>query len=146
MFKPSRLALILGLAGAMAGLPSLAVAQQDSDAAGVAEAIRFQKAEDAAAARQAHSGAARAAESNSADRMAPEADTKATPSSTARKESGVEAAIRFQRAEDLAAARQARIEAAREGESNSADRMAPTRAEGPASPARKTRPQQRDSQ
>jgi hypothetical protein len=142
MFKPSRLALILGLAGAMAGLPSLAVAQQDSDAAGVAEAIRFQKAEDAAAARQAHSGAARAAESNSADRMVPEADTKATPSSTARKESGVEAAIRFQRAEDLAAARQARIEAAREGESNSADRMAPT-----ASPARKTRrPQQRDSQ
>ena len=52
MFKPSRFALILGLAGAMAGLPCLAAAQQDSDAAAVAEAIRYEKAKQAAADRQ----------------------------------------------------------------------------------------------
>jgi hypothetical protein len=52
MFKPSKLALILGLAGAMVGLPCLAAAQQDPDAAAVAEAIRFEKAKQAAADRQ----------------------------------------------------------------------------------------------
>jgi hypothetical protein len=121
MFKPSRLAVILGLAGALAGLPSVMVAQQegtkDSDA-GVAEAIRFQRAEDAAAARQARVGAAPKNESNSADRMASE------PAAPARKDSeggGVAAAVRFQRAEDEAAARQARIEAGENGQ-QSADR------------------------
>ncbi len=121
MFKSSRLALILGLAGALAGLPSVMVAQQegtkDSDA-GVAEAIRFQKAEDAAAARQARDEGARKNESNSADRMASES------ASPARKDSeggGVAAAVRFQRAEDEAAARQARIEAG-ENRQQSADR------------------------
>jgi hypothetical protein len=48
-----KLALILSLAGALAGLPSLAMAQKDPDAAGVAEAIRFEKAKQAAADRQA---------------------------------------------------------------------------------------------
>jgi len=48
----STLALVLGLAAAT-GLLSEVSAQQDSDAAGVAAAIRFQRAEDAAAARQA---------------------------------------------------------------------------------------------
>jgi hypothetical protein len=54
MFKPSKFALILGLAGAMAGLPCLAAAQQDpdADAAAVAEAIRYEKAKQAAADRQ----------------------------------------------------------------------------------------------
>ena len=82
MLRPSKFALILGLAGALV-LPSLAVAQQeaaarkDSDAAGVAVAIRFQKAEDAAAARQARIDAARGGESNSAARTAPQTTAKA---------------------------------------------------------------------
>jgi hypothetical protein len=128
MLRSSKFALILGLAGASV-LPSLAVAQQgaaarkDSDAAGVAAAIRFQKAEDAAAARQARIDAGRGGESNSVAGAAPQTTAKAV-----QKESqpvGVEAAIRFQRAEDAAAARQARIEGTREDESSSADRMAP---------------------
>ena len=48
-----RFALILGMAGALAGLPCLAQTQRDPDAAGVAEAIRFEKAKQAAADRQA---------------------------------------------------------------------------------------------
>ena len=124
MFKSSRFALILGLAGAMAGLPSL-TAQNDSDAAGVAAAMRFQKAEDAAAARQARIEAGRKGEANSADRMATQMNAKGAPSTAQNqsKAADVEAAVRFQRAEDAAAARQARIEVS-EGETNSADRMA----------------------
>lgn len=53
MFKSSRFALILGLAGALAGLPCMAAAEKDPDAAGVAEAIRYEKAKQAAADRQA---------------------------------------------------------------------------------------------
>ena len=49
MLKPSKIALILGLAGALAGLRSLAAQQKDPDASGVAEAIRFEKAKQAAA-------------------------------------------------------------------------------------------------
>ena len=37
MIKLSKYALILGLAGALAGLPTLVAAQKDPDAAGVAE-------------------------------------------------------------------------------------------------------------
>jgi len=76
MFKPGRFALILGLAGAMAALPSLASAQKDPDAAGVAEAIRFEKAKQAAADRQARIEAARAGGENSADRSVSESKTK----------------------------------------------------------------------
>lgn len=77
MLIPNRLALILGLAGAMAGLPSLAVAQKNSgDEAGVQEAIRFQKAEDAAAARQARIEEAKARGENSADRAATQTKKK----------------------------------------------------------------------
>jgi hypothetical protein len=53
MLKPSKFVLILGLTGAIAGLPCLAAAQKDPDAAGVGEAIRFEKAKQAAADRQA---------------------------------------------------------------------------------------------
>lgn len=53
MFRTTKFALILGLAGAMAALPSLTAEQKDPDAAGVAEAIRFEKAKQAAADRQA---------------------------------------------------------------------------------------------
>jgi hypothetical protein len=45
--------LILGLAGAMAWLPSLSAQQKDPDEAGVAEAIRYERAKQAAADRQA---------------------------------------------------------------------------------------------
>jgi hypothetical protein len=122
MLKTTRFALILGLAGAAAGLPSMAVAQNDNDS-DVAAAIRFQKAEDAAAARQARLEA-RGGESNSADRMAQPPASKSTPSASAQKEPGVEAALRFQKAEDAAAARQARIEGSGAGDESSADRMA----------------------
>ena len=118
MSKTSKFALILGLASATAGLPAL-WAQSNSDAAGVAAAIRFQKAEDAAAARQARIEAGRAPAQSKANNTPTQAVEK--PS----QENGVAAAIRFQKAEDEAAARQARIEASRENEANSADRMAP---------------------
>jgi hypothetical protein len=104
--------LIFGLAGAAALAPL--GAQNNSDAAGVAEAIRFQRAEDAAAARQARM------ESGRAD-QAPAVDAKAEPRES--KPEGVQEAIRFQRAEDAAAARQARLAAG--GDVNSADRIAP---------------------
>jgi hypothetical protein len=76
MFKPSRFALILGLAGAMAGLPCLAAAQKDPDAAGVAEAIRYEKAKQAAADRQARIEEASAHGAKAADRPATEVKTK----------------------------------------------------------------------
>ena len=54
----------------------------------VEEAIRFQRAEDAAAARQAGIDAGRAGELNSADRMAtPRTKTNRTTSAAARKTS-----------------------------------------------------------
>ena len=53
LFRSMRLALIVGLAGALVGLPSLTAAHRDPDAAGVAEAIRFERAKQAAADRQA---------------------------------------------------------------------------------------------
>lgn len=73
MLKSSKVALILGLAGAMAGVPWLS-AQQDEgrDEGGVAGAIRYEKAKQAAADRQARIEEGRERVSNSADRMAPE--------------------------------------------------------------------------
>jgi hypothetical protein len=120
MLRPGKLSLILGLAGALVvpALVSAQAAQKDPDAAGVAAAIRFQKAEDAAAARQARLDAGRAGETNSADRMA------AKPAQKESHEGGVAAAIRFQQAEQMAADRQARIDA-RSDSANSADRIAP---------------------
>jgi hypothetical protein len=91
MSKPSRLALTLGLAGALAGvkvgLPSLIAAERDPDAAGVAEAIRFEKAKQAAADRQARIEEAREHGAKSADRGAAEPKAKAHPvkSAAARK-------------------------------------------------------------
>src|ERR1700739_806869 len=83
MLIRSRMALILGLAGAMAGLPSLAVAQKNSSGeAGVQEAIRSQKAEDAAAARQARIEEAKARGQNSADRAVTPAKKKDHPRQT----------------------------------------------------------------
>ena len=130
MLKPGNVALILGLAGVLGGVPCL-TAQNDSDPAGVAAAVRFQKAEDAAAARQARIEAS-GGEANSAARVTPLTNDSI-------KAAGVQDAIRFQRAEDQAAAREARIERG-QGELNSADRMAPgARTEGPRSAsARKT--------
>ncbi len=74
MLKASKIALILGLAGATAGLPSL-MAQQDAgrDEGGVAGAVRYEKAKQAAAERQARIEEGRAhgtRDRDSADRMA----------------------------------------------------------------------------
>ena len=116
MSRVNILTCLVGFAVA-AGVPSVAPAQQNPDAAGVAAAIRFQKAEQAAAARQARVEAERGhpavtpARANGSD------------------EAGVAAAIRFERAEDAAAARQARIEAGR-NLTNSA-RLRPLRQERP---------------
>jgi hypothetical protein len=77
MIKPSKVALILGLAGAMAALPPLIADQKDPDAAGVAEAIRFEKAKQAAADRQARIEATQGRGENTADRMMPEAKSRA---------------------------------------------------------------------
>jgi hypothetical protein len=72
------------MAGALAALPTLALAQQtraqqnnDDEPGDVAAAIRFQKAEDAAAARQARIEEANARQENSADRAVTR--TKAKP-------------------------------------------------------------------
>jgi len=77
MSKPSRFALILGLAGAMTGLSSLTALQKDPDATGVAEAIRFEKAKQAAADRQARIEEARERGEKSADRSVSESRAKA---------------------------------------------------------------------
>jgi hypothetical protein len=70
-----RLALILGLAAGFASLPALAAGQKDPDAAGVQEAIRFEKAKQAAADRQARIEA-RGQEANTADRMVTDSKAK----------------------------------------------------------------------
>jgi len=89
-----RFLLTIVLAGAMTGLPGLALAQQkqaqhnnDDEPGDVAAAIRFQKAEDAAAARQARIEAARARQENSADRTVtrPKAKLKAATTTAAKK-------------------------------------------------------------
>jgi len=71
-----KLAMTLSLAGALAMLPSLALAQKDSEAAGVAEAIRFEKAKQAAADRQAR---IEARNQGSADRMSTESTSESKP-------------------------------------------------------------------
>jgi hypothetical protein len=76
MLKLSRFALILGLAGATAGLPSLTAQQEGQNEGGVGGAIRFEKAKQAAADRQAGIEARQERESHSADRMAPEPKRK----------------------------------------------------------------------
>ncbi len=74
MFSKSRIGLILGLAGGLAALPSMVAADRDRDpdAAGVAEAIRFEKAKQAAADRQERIEARGERQENTADRMMPE--------------------------------------------------------------------------
>jgi len=76
MLRPSKLALVLGLAGCLTGLQSVAMAQKDPDAAGVAEAIRFEKAKQAAADRQARIEEAHARGERSTDRSAAEPKSK----------------------------------------------------------------------
>jgi hypothetical protein len=83
MLKPSKFVLILGLTGAIVGLPCLAAAQKDPDAASVAEAIRFERAKQAAADRQARIEEARTRGEKSADRSAPESKPKARTLKTA---------------------------------------------------------------
>ncbi len=63
-----RLTVITGLAAALVALPGLTAQQRSEDESGVQEAIRFEKAKQAAADRQARIEEGRSAESNSADR------------------------------------------------------------------------------
>jgi hypothetical protein len=80
MFRTTKLALILGLAGAMAALPSPTAEQKDPDAAGVAEASRFEKAKQAAADRQARIEEARAqAETKTKPRTVKSASAQKAP-------------------------------------------------------------------
>jgi hypothetical protein len=81
MFLSGKFALILGLAGAFAALPPLTAMQKDPDAAGVQEAIRFEKAKQAAADRQARVEE-RNARANSANRSMTEARKKPRVSKT----------------------------------------------------------------
>jgi hypothetical protein len=84
MSKLSKAALILGLAGGLAGLPSLTAQQTEGrDEGGVAGAIRYEKAKQAAADRQARIEEGREHAANSADRMAPEGKSKTKAPRTA---------------------------------------------------------------
>lgn len=74
MLPSSRFAMILGLAGALAALPSL-TATEKSDT-GVAEAVRFEKAKQAAADRQARIEESRDRDANAANGSAPAGKTK----------------------------------------------------------------------
>ena len=71
-----RFTLIFALTGALAGLAPLAEAQKDPDQAGVAEAIRFERAKQAAADRQAHIEAAQARGAKSEEKAAATPKTK----------------------------------------------------------------------
>lgn len=128
MTRFSKFALVAGLASAAAGLPSLTAqtGPNDQDKPGdVAAAIRFQKAEEAAAARQARIEAAR--------QGVPTPVTRAAPRKDLDEPGDVAAAIRFQNAEDAAAARQARMDELN-NKSRTSRRMSAT--------ARTTQPQQ----
>jgi hypothetical protein len=75
MSIPGKLGLILALAAGTAALPSLSAQDRDTDrrdADGVREAIRFEKAKQAAADRQARIEERNERGANSADRMVPE--------------------------------------------------------------------------
>jgi len=87
MFRFSRFAMIMGLAGITAGLPSLAQ-QRARDDDGMAEAIRFERAKQAAADRQARIEAGQEREEHSADRMMSETrhKTRAAKDRAARKD------------------------------------------------------------
>jgi hypothetical protein len=91
MTKLSKVALILGLAGGLAGVSSLSAQRKDDgqDEGGVAGAIRYEKAKQAAADRQDRMESARdrgAGDRDSADRMAPrKAKDARTPSATPRR-------------------------------------------------------------
>jgi hypothetical protein len=82
------LMITLGLTGAAVMLPAVAAAQQDEDQAGVQEAIRYEKAKQAAADRQERIEAAKEKGMNAADRAEeprskPAPTVKKKPASTA---------------------------------------------------------------
>jgi hypothetical protein len=74
------LMITLGLTGAAVMLPAVAAAQQDEDQAGVQEAIRYEKAKQAAADRQERIEAAKEKGMNAADRAE---EPRSKPASTA---------------------------------------------------------------
>ena len=85
MLTSNRLAIIAGLASAMAGLPPLNAQDRDRDEGNVQEAIRFEKAKEAAAERQqriedqqGRGQPADRADSTAKPKKAPERKTKAS--------------------------------------------------------------------
>ncbi len=119
------------LIGLLCAMPALSFAQtSQSDRAGEQEAIRIQKQKDAADARQAQREASKrnGGEAAKTDSKIESADRVGDPGEAAKgaadsgKSSDLQEAIRFEKAKDAAAARQARIEA-RHPSVNSADRQ-----------------------
>jgi hypothetical protein len=120
------------LTGLLCAMPALSFAQtSQSDRAGEQEAIRIQKQKDAADARQAQREASKpnageAAKSDlktgGADRVGDTGESATGATDKNGKSSDLQEAIRFEKAKDAAAARQARIEA-RHPSVNSADRQ-----------------------
>jgi len=117
--------LKLTILGGLSAAATLGIAgQMPSNSQGdgsVQDAIRFEKAKDAADARQAAIEAGRAQQGGTTGRES---------SQQPKVESGVQEAIRFERAKDAADARQARIESQRAAASNNAVGNADRRANG----------------
>jgi len=130
MKNPLQFTVVLGLAAAGLTLfASNAMAQSKSeDAAAVREAIRFERAKDAAGRRQLRGGAqhpGQASQTNgSADRMAAETpgENQAESKAASPRSDGaaVNEAIRFERFKGDAAARQMRLDARQAGTSSPA--------------------------
>lgn len=108
MKKPLTAAIFFGLSAAMTPLAFAGgqVGVNHPGDGGVQEAIRFERAKDAADARQAHMAATQPSQASQANPAAA-ADQRAGTV----KDTGVQAAIQFEHNKDAADARQARIAA-----------------------------------
>jgi hypothetical protein len=114
------------LASLFCAMPALSFAQSatQTDTQSVREAIRFEKAKDAAAARQARMEERQPSVPSEAG-VAAERESASVPGVRVT-DSGEKEAVRFERSKEAAAARQAKIEARQTGStSGAADRRAP---------------------
>ena len=99
-----RITLLLGLAAGGTALAYAGGQPQSKDSEGVQQAIRFERAKDVAALRQARLEAERA-------RKTAEPQSAAAYDDAVSAAGGLQAAIRFERAKNAADARQAHLEA-----------------------------------
>jgi hypothetical protein len=128
MKNPLQFTIVLGLAAAGLTLAASDVMAQSKsqDAAAVREAIRFERAKDAADRRQLRAGASHPGQASqatgSADRLAaetPDENTAERKVAAPRSDgAAVGEAIRFERFKDGAAARQMRLDARQAGTSS----------------------------